>query len=131
MRGLDNCDDIFDTGIQGAKADFSWDGRYIAFHALKKTGDGYEIKIVDIEKRTVRTLPGLNGSALFPSWTQDGRLCFRYDGPDYRGFMMANGVLDVRGGAAAAGAAAAARRAHVVRHLPRDAGAAGPVRDRA
>ena len=95
VRGLDNCDNIFDTGIQGAKADFSWDGRYIAFHALKKTGDGYEIKIVDIEKRTVRTLPGLNGSALFPSWTQDGRLCFRYDGPDYRGFMMAKGVLDV------------------------------------
>jgi len=95
VRGLDNCDDVFDTGIQGAKADFSWDGRYIAFHALKKTGDGYEIKIVDIEKRTVRTLPGLDGSALFPSWTQDGRLCFRYDGADYRGFMLAKGVLDV------------------------------------
>ncbi len=95
VRGLDDCDNIFDTGIQGAKADFSWDGRYIAFHALKKTGDGYEIKIVDIEQRTVRTLPGLTGSALFPSWTQDGRLCFRYDGPDYRGFMIAKGVLDV------------------------------------
>ena len=76
VRGLDNCDDVFDTGIQGAKADFSWDGRYIAFHALKKTGDGYEIKIVDIEKRTVRAPPALNGSALFPSWTQDGSLCF-------------------------------------------------------
>src|SRR5204862_1045346 len=87
--------DIFDTGIQGAKADFSWDGRYIAFHALKKAGDGYEIKVVDVEKRTVRTLPGLAGSALFPSWTRDGRLCFRYDGADYRGFMMAAGVLDV------------------------------------
>jgi hypothetical protein len=95
VRGLDNCDDIFDTGIQGAKADFSWDGRYIAFHALKKTGDGYEIKIVDVDERSVRTLPGLTGSALFPSWTKDGRLCFRYDGPDYRGFMMAKGVLDV------------------------------------
>ncbi len=94
VRGLDNCDDIFDTGIQGAKADFSWDGRYIAFHALKPAGDGYEIKVVDIAQRTVRTLGGLNGSALFPSWTQDGRLCFRYDGPDYRGFMMAAGVLD-------------------------------------
>lgn len=95
VRGLDNCDDIFDTGIQGAKADFSWDGRYIAFHALKPSGDGYEIKIVDIERRTIRTLPGLAGSALFPSWTKDGRLCFRYDGTDYRGFMMAKGVLDV------------------------------------
>jgi WD40-like Beta Propeller Repeat len=95
VRGLDNCDDIFDTGIQGAKADFSWDGRYIAFHALRGSGDGYEIKIVDVRQRSVRTLPGLKGSALFPSWTQDGRLCFRYDGPDYRGFMMASGVLDV------------------------------------
>src|SRR5439155_13662861 len=24
-----------------------------------------------------------------------GRLCFRYDGPEYRGFMMASNVLDV------------------------------------
>lgn len=95
VRGLDNCDDVFDTGIQGAKADFSWDGRYIAFHALKPSGDGYEIKIVDIDQRTIRTLPGLAGSALFPSWTKDGRLCFRYDGPDYRGFMIAKGVLAV------------------------------------
>ena len=95
VRGLDNCDDIFDTGIQGAKADFSWDGRYIAFHTLKKDKTGYEIEIVDVNQRTVRTLPGLAGSALFPSWTQDGRLCFRYDGPDFRGFMMATGVLEV------------------------------------
>jgi WD40-like Beta Propeller Repeat len=95
VRGLDNCDEIFDTGIQGAKADFSWDGNYIAFHALRSKGDGYEIKIVDVRQRTVRTLPVPGGSALFPSWTQDGRLCFRYDGPDYRGFMMASGVLDV------------------------------------
>ena len=58
VRGLDNCDDIFDTGIQGAKADFSWDGRYIAFHALKKEKTGYEIKIVDVQQKTVRTLPG-------------------------------------------------------------------------
>jgi hypothetical protein len=94
IRGLDNCDNIIDTGIQGSKADFSWDGRYIAFHAVKKEGTGYEIRIVDLERRTVRTLPGLDGSALFPSWTQDGRLCFRYDGPDFRGFMMAANVLD-------------------------------------
>src|SRR6185295_14857529 len=61
VRGLDNCNDIFDTGIQGAKADFSWDGRYIAFHALKSKGDGYEIKIVDVEQHTIRTLPNLKG----------------------------------------------------------------------
>jgi hypothetical protein len=95
VRGLDNCDDIFDTGIKGAKADFSWDGRYIAFHALKPNGSGYAIQVVDLKQRTIRTLPGLNGSALFPSWTKNGGLCFRYDGPDYRGFMMANNVLDV------------------------------------
>jgi len=93
VRGLDNCDNIFDTGIQGSKADFSWDGRYIAFHAVKSEGAGYEIRIVDLQDRTVRTLPGLEGSGLFPSWTQDGRLCFRYDGPDYRGFMIATNVL--------------------------------------
>jgi WD40 repeat protein len=94
VRGLDNCDDIIDTGIQGSKADFSWDGRYIAFHAVKSEGTGYEIRIVDLQHRSVRTLSGLEGSALFPSWTEDGRLCFRYDGPDYRGFMIATNVLD-------------------------------------
>ena len=92
VRGLDNCDDIFDTGIKGAKADFSWDGRYIAFHSLKPQGSGYNIQIIDLQQHTLRTLPGLAGSALFPSWTKDGRLCFRYDGPDYRGFM--NQALD-------------------------------------
>ena len=95
VRGLDNCDDIFDTGIQGGKADFSWDGRYIAFHAIKSDGSGYDIRIVDLKDRTVRTMAVGGGSALFPSWTKDGRLCFRYDGPDYRGFMMASGALDL------------------------------------
>ena len=99
VRGLDNCDNVFETGIQGSKADFSWDGRYIAFHAVKREGIGYEIRIVDLERRTVRTLSGLQGSALFPSWTKDGRLCFRYDGPDYRGFLMASNVLDVEAAA--------------------------------
>jgi hypothetical protein len=94
VRPLDNCSDIVNTHIQGSKADFSWDGRYIAFHAVKSAGTGYEIRIVDLEKKTVRTLPNLQGSALFPSWTKDGRLCFRYDGPDYRGFLMASNVLD-------------------------------------
>ena len=58
-------------------------------------GPATTIQIVDLQQHTVRTLPGLSGSALFPSWTKDGRLCFRYDGPDYRGFMMASNVLDV------------------------------------
>jgi hypothetical protein len=93
VRGLTDCADIFDTGIQGAKADFSWDGRYIAFHAPKKDGQGYEIDVVDLERRTVRTVTDFTGSSFFPSWTEDGRLAFRYDGAEYRGFMIAENVL--------------------------------------
>lgn len=93
VRGLDHCDGIVDTGMQGAKADFSFDGRYIAFHTPKTGGSGYEIAVVDLERRTVRRLAGLSGSGLFPSWTSDGRLSFRYDGDDYRGFMFASDVL--------------------------------------
>lgn len=95
VRGLDNCNGVLDTGLQGAKADFSFDGRYVAFHVEKAERKGYEIVIVDTEARTVRTLTGLAGSSLFPSWTRDGRLCFRYDGEDYRGFMMASDVLSL------------------------------------
>ncbi len=43
----------------------------------------------------MRTLGDLTGSSLFPSWTADGRLYFRYDGDDYRGFMMASNVLSL------------------------------------
>jgi hypothetical protein len=95
VRGLTDCDNILDTGIQGAKADFSWDGRYIAFHVAKPDLKGYEIQVVDTTRRTVRTVTSLPGSSLFPSWTRDGRLCFRYDGEDYRGFMIEDHVLDV------------------------------------
>jgi hypothetical protein len=95
IRNLDDCADIIQTGLIGAKADFSWSGRYIAFHAPKKSGSGYEIKIVDLYRRTMRTLTGLNGSSLFPNWTRDDRLCFRYDDDDYRTFMIATNVLSV------------------------------------
>jgi hypothetical protein len=95
IRDLVGCDFVFDTGLQGAKADFSWDGRYVAFHTPKSTLSGYDVKVVDIQMKTSRTITaGLPGSSLFPSWTKDGRLCFRYDGPDYRGFMFADDVLD-------------------------------------
>lgn len=94
IRGLTDCGDVFDTGLKGAKADFSFDGRYIAFHAPKIHGAGYDILIVDQCDHTVRRLT-LSGSSLFPSWTRDGRLSFRYDEPDYRGFMMASYVLSV------------------------------------
>lgn len=93
IRGLTDCSNILDTGIQGAKADFSWDGRYVAFHVQKANAKGYEIQVVDTEKRTVRTVTNLPGSSLFPSWTKDGRLNFRYDGDDYRGFITASNVL--------------------------------------
>jgi hypothetical protein len=93
VRSLTDCENIIDTGLQGGKADFSWDGRYIAFHVPREDDRGYRIAIVDLEQRTVRMLDGLAGSALFPSWTRDGRLSFRYDGDDYRGFMIADNVL--------------------------------------
>jgi len=96
VRNLTDCEGILDTGIGGAKADFSWDGRYIAFHVQKLNGAGYEIQVVDTERRTVRTVTNLSGSSYFPSWTRDGRLSFRYDGDDYRGFMMASDVLSAR-----------------------------------
>lgn len=95
VRGLTDCDDVLDTGLQGAKADFSFDGRYVAFHVAKSGGKGSEIVIVDTKDRTVRTLTGLAGDSLFPSWTEDGRLCFRYNGADYRGFMFASNVLSL------------------------------------
>ena len=93
IRSLTDCDDVIDTGIRGAKADFSFDGRYVAFHAPKTGGRDYEIQVVDVVRRTVRTVTDLPGSSFFPSWTADGRLCFRYDGDDYRGFIMADDVL--------------------------------------
>jgi hypothetical protein len=93
VRNVDNCEGMLDTGLQGAKADFSWDGRYVTFHVAKTDRRGSEIVVVDTRERTMRTLTELPGSALFPSWTKDGRLSFRYDGPDYRGFMMASHVL--------------------------------------
>lgn len=94
IRNLTDCEDIVQTGMPGAKADFSWDGRYVAFHTPRESGRGYRIDVVDLEERTVRTVADLPGSSLFPSWTEDGRLCFRYDGPEYRGFILLSDVLD-------------------------------------
>ena len=95
VRNLTDCNDILDTGLQGAKADFSWNGRYVAFHVEKADHKGSEIVVVDTQDKTVRTLTGLTGTSVFPSWTEDGRLCFRYDGTDFRGFMMASNVLSL------------------------------------
>jgi hypothetical protein len=96
VRGLTDCDNVIDTGIAGQKADFSYDGRYIAFHTQRPGTKHYDIDVVDLEKRTVRNVTAsLSGSSLFPNFTRDGRLSFRYDSPEYRGFMFASNVLSV------------------------------------
>jgi hypothetical protein len=96
VRSLTDCSYIFDTGLQGAKADFSWDSRYIAFHVPKGPGESYDIVVVDLQQKKVRNVTSsLKGSSFFPNWTRDGRLSFRYDGDDYRGFMFASNVLSV------------------------------------
>lgn len=94
IRSLTDCSYVFDTGLQGAKADFSWDSRYVAFHVPRGAGDSYDVVVVDAQAKTVRNVTAsLKGSSYFPNWTKDGRLSFRYDGGDYRGFMFASNVL--------------------------------------
>jgi hypothetical protein len=96
VRGLTDCDSIFDTGIAGAKADFSFDGRYIAFHAQRPNTNHYDILVVDLARRTVRNVTkSLSGSSLFPNFTRDARLSFRYDSSEYRGFMFVSGFLSL------------------------------------
>jgi hypothetical protein len=96
VRHLSDCDEFIDTGIAGQKADFSYDGRYIAFHTQRPNSRHYDLVVVDLEKRTMRNVTeSLSGSSLFPNWTRDGRLSFRYDSPDYRGFMFAENPLSV------------------------------------
>jgi WD40-like Beta Propeller Repeat len=95
VRNLTDCANVLNTGLRGAKADFSWDGRFIAFHAPKRSSEGHDINIVDLEGMTLRRIETLPGSSYFPSWTKDGRLCFRYDAPDYRGFVIARDVLSL------------------------------------
>lgn len=95
IRNLTDCKYTLDTGIRGAKTDFSWDGRYVAMHAPKAdASDGYDLVVVDLQQHTIRNITrALKGSSYFPSWTRDGRLSFRYDGDDYKGFMFASDVL--------------------------------------
>jgi hypothetical protein len=96
VRNLTDCEQVFDTGIAGQKADFSYDNRYLAFHAQRPGTRHYDIMVVDLKERTVRNITSsLSGSSLFPNFTRDGRLSFRYDSPEYRGFMFASQVLSV------------------------------------
>ena len=66
VRNLTDCADVLDTGLPAAKADFSYDGRYIAFHAPNTSGRGYEIAVVDLQNHTVRTVTQAGGLELFP-----------------------------------------------------------------
>lgn len=94
VRNLTDCNYTFDTGIRGAKSDFSWDGRYLAMHAPKADDKAYDVLVIDLKEHTVRNITrNFSGSSFFPSWTRDGRLSFRYDGADYHGFMFASDVL--------------------------------------
>jgi hypothetical protein len=93
VRNVADCEGIVRTNIGGGKADFSWDGRYIAFHAQKPDGEGYEIRVVDLVRRRTFAATDLPGSSYFPSWTQDGRLSFRYDSAEYRGFVLASDFM--------------------------------------
>ena len=94
VRNRTDCEGVIDTGIAGQKADFSYDGRYIAFHAQRPNTAHYDILVVDLKDRSVRNVTAsLSGSSLFPNFTRDGRLSFRYDSPEYRGFMFASKFL--------------------------------------
>lgn len=95
VRSLKGCNYLLETQLPGGKADFSYDGRYIAFHAPKDGGKskGYEIIVVDLHMRTMIKVTDLEGSSYYPAWTKDGRLSFRHDSDKFRGFMMASGFL--------------------------------------
>lgn len=93
IRNVGDCADILRTNISGAKADFSADGRYIAYHTLKSNDTGYEIQVADLIARRIIKVTDLPGSSYFPSWTDDGRLLFRYESAEYRGFIMASEFL--------------------------------------
>jgi hypothetical protein len=104
VRNLTDCNYTFETGLNGAKSDFSWDGRYLAMHAprpgstMTRGGEAsaYDIMVVDMKDRTVRNVTrNLKGSSYYPSYTRDGRLSFRYDGDDYHGFMFASDFLSL------------------------------------
>jgi hypothetical protein len=97
VRNIDDCDDVLETGLPGGKSDFSWDGRYLAMHTPKVQEQGYEITVVDMAQKVSWTATDLPGSSMFPSWLNDGRLLFSYDGPDYRGFIIADGFIKSSG----------------------------------
>lgn len=95
VRALDEREPVLETRLRGGKGDFSYDGRYLAFHSMQKVNgkDAYQIRVVDLKTREVINVTDLPGSCYYPSWTRDGRLVFRYDSAEFRGFVMASNVL--------------------------------------
>lgn len=93
VRNLIDCNDVFVTNVGGAKADFSYDGRYIAFHVPKSTGEGYEVHVIDLQEHDDIRVTNLPGSSLYPSWTADAELVFRYENGSDRGFVRAAGFM--------------------------------------
>lgn len=91
VRKTDACDGMIFTGVQGAKADFSFDGTQVAFHKAKPSGRGYEIAVIDLVARAIGTLP-LPGSAYYPSWTRDNELSFRYESDEWNGFVVTSNL---------------------------------------
>lgn len=89
VRNVDSCDGIVETGIQGAKADFSFDGKKIAFHRPKPGNTGFGITIVNLDDMTRADLE-LPGSSYYPSWTANGYLSFRYESEQWSGFVVAS-----------------------------------------
>ena len=104
LRNLRDCANIQRTGIVAAKADWSADGRYVAFHTAKEHAEGYDLGVIDTVSNTFRRIRQ-DGSAYFPSWTDDQALVFRSQRPGFHGFVRADDVLTVKADAPAPTAA--------------------------
>lgn len=92
VRKFDDCTGAVFTNISGAKADFSWDNRYIAFHEQDWRGRT-RIVVVDLDRRVAIPVTEWGSACLFPSWTRDGRLSFFCASRRYRGFVIADKFL--------------------------------------
>ena len=92
VRPLSSCDPIIDTQLVGAKADFSFDNRYLAFHAPAGAYAALHINVVDLWLGRVYKLDHIPGSSTFPSWTRDGHLVFENSDGEFHGFLMTAGL---------------------------------------
>ena len=113
FRDLSDCENILDTGIQGAKADFSWDGRYIAFHWPSRISKAMRLRSWTTTRRTVRTVTAnLPGSSLL-SQLDSGRAAVFPDttATTIADSLIADHVLDAPEAAAPIRRGQGARRA--------------------